>query len=261
MKLTSTKDQEMNKLRALVYGDTGIGKTTSLGTLPHDKTTICIGERGAVALKRAKRFDVLKLEGWGDLRTILSYFMAPDKIEDEKIKKIVLKTKILAFDGLSEISEMCMRQIVAVDRKKLVTERSGGRTDKPENIYEEQMAMEDWGLYRTRMLNLISAFCHLPIHIIFTCLAGWSKDKQGGETIRSPNLSGKAARECGAYFDLVFHMESTGGGDGEETRVWRTANNGDVLAKDASGMLDELEPANWITIFEKILGNGKQEKK
>lgn len=259
MKLASTQDQAMNKLRALVYGDTGIGKTTSLGTLPVDKTAICIGERGAVPLRK-KQYSVFQIEGWEDLRVILAYFLNPDDIDGEEIKKVVQKTKILAFDGLSEISEMCMRQIVAVERKKLLTERTSGRSDKPENIYEDLMAMEDWQLYRNRMLNLISAFCHLPIHIIFTCLAGWSKDKQGGETIRSPNLSGKAARECGAYFDLVFHMESTGGDDGKETRVWRTANNGDVLAKDASGVLDELEPANWMTIFEKILGTGKEKK-
>lgn len=259
MKLASTQDQEMNKLRALVYGDTGIGKTTSLGTLPVDKTAICIGERGAVPLRK-KKYSVFQIAEWEDLRVILSYFLNPDDIEDGETKKVVAKTKILAFDGLSEISEMCMRQIVAVERKRLLSDRSGGRTDKPENIYEDLMTMEDWQLYRNRILNLISAFCHLPVHIIFTCLAGWSKDKQGGETIRSPNLSGKAARECGAYFDLVFHMESTGSDDGKETRVWRTANNGDVLAKDASGVLDELEPANWMAIFKKILGT-KEEKK
>jgi hypothetical protein len=257
VKLTNTQATELNKLRALVYGDTGIGKTTSLRTLPADKTTICIGERGAVPL-RSEAYPVFQIEQWEDLRIILGYFRTPGKIDDAKTKATVENTKILAFDGLSEISELCMRQIVTVDRKKLVQERTGNRTDKPENIYEEQMGQEDWGLYRTRILNMISAFCHLPIHIIFTCLAGWSKDKQGGETIRSPNLSGKAARECGAYFDLVFHMESTKSGNGNETRVWRTANNGDVLAKDASGVLEALVPPNWMAVFEKILGKKKE---
>jgi hypothetical protein len=260
VKLTSTQDRELNYLRALVYGDTGIGKTTSLGTLPNDRTTICIGERGAIPL-RGMAYQVFQFDEWDDLRTILLYFRKPDEIKDEHIKKVVAATKILAFDGLSEISDICIRQIVTVDRKKLVRERTKERTDKPENIYEEQMAMEDWGLYRTRMLNLISAFCHLPLHIIFTCLAGWSKDKQGGDTIRSPNLSGKAARECGAYFDLLLHMESTEGGDGNDARVWRTANNSFVLAKDASGLLDELEPADWMKLFTKILGKKKEQTK
>ncbi|KKK51151.1 hypothetical protein LCGC14_3117820, partial [marine sediment metagenome] len=38
MKLRSTSDEELTKITALVIGTSGIGKTTSLGTLPEKGT-------------------------------------------------------------------------------------------------------------------------------------------------------------------------------------------------------------------------------
>ena len=120
--------------------------------------------------------------------------------------------------------------------------------------------MEDWGLYKTRILNMINHFCHLPLHIIVTCRAKWSEDKQGRSVLRTPNLSGKSAYECAAYFDEVLHMEANEGEDGKPGRVWRTFNDGRVIAKDASGILDPLEETNWTKLFTKILKKDAKKK-
>lgn len=276
MKLTTTDDKALTYVKTLVYGDSGIGKTTSIRTLVAsvtrqpdgtavvgciqkaalDRVLVCVSERGTVPLREYK-LHCLPLSSWNDAREIVGYFMAPDQIQDAAIKAAVESCKILVVDGLSELHDQCIRHIVEVDKKQLATARGKRGADKN---YEDQMALEDWGLYRSRMLNMISAFCHLPVHIIFTCLAAWSKDKEGGEVFRTPNLSGKSALECPRYFDLVLHMEAAKDADGNEMRVWRTFNNGRIIAKDSTGKLDPFEVADWMAVFRKILGTNGSKK-
>ncbi len=256
MKLRSTSDEELTKITALVIGVSGIGKTTSLRTLPVSGTLIACGERGVLPLRKLN-YPVLPFKTWTDLREIIGALMAPAKIADDAIKKVVEATRVFVLDSLSECSEMCIRHIVQVERRKLAVERSEGARDRPQGVYEEQMTMEDWGLYKTRMTNLMSALCHLPIHVIVTCLEGWKEDKKGGVMLRTVNLSGQAAITAPAYFDLVLHMEADTDGDGKACRVWRTATDGEIVAKDGSCVLDEFEPTDWTKLFKKILKGGK----
>lgn len=260
MKLTTTDDQSLTYLRILVHGDSGIGKTTSFRTLKTkaDKTLICVSERGTVPLRKF-HFPCLPLNSWDDARTIIGYFKTIGEGEpDDVIQNAVDKCKILVIDGLSDMSDQCMQRLV-VDKMALANARSKG--NKAAMTYEGQMGLEDWGEYKKRMLNMISAFCHLPVHVIFTCLSAWSKDKESCETFRTPGLSGKAALECPRFFDLVLHMEAAKDADGKPTRVWRTFNDGRIIAKDSTGALDPFEPANWITVFGKILGTKNGSKK
>jgi hypothetical protein len=241
----------------MVYGDTGIGKTTSLETLPEAQTVLCIGERGVLPLRNTG-FPVLRFQSWDDLQQLFRALRDPSSIPEEDTKKTLAKTKIVAVDSLSSASEMCMKHIIGVDRRALMKERTDKKRDTPENVYEDLMTQEDWGLYFKRMMNFVSAFSDLSYHTILTCRAGWSRDKDGGDTIRCPGLSGKSARECGAYVDELFYMESRGLGE-QETRVWRTFNDGRIMAKDSSRALDQFEPADWTAVLKKIVGTNKKE--
>jgi len=255
MKLTSTQASNLTTISALLHGDSGIGKTTSALTLPSDRTLLAIGERGTLPLRNSD-YPVLQFNNWSEMQDVYRLFAFPDKIEDASLKSVIQRTRILFIDSLSECSEMCMRHIVTVDRKKLTNERTKGQRDAPLGIYEDQMTIDDWGLYGNRIQNMMSVFTRLPIHVIFTSLSKWSTDKQGGETLRTPNLSGRMAQLCPAQFDLVLHMES----DSEGKRTWRTFNDGNVIAKDASGVLDQFEEANWTKLFTKILKGSSNAK-
>ena len=44
--------------------------------------------------------------------------------------------------------------------------------------------------------------------------------------------------------------------------MWRTFNDGTIIAKDASGALDTFERPDWTAVFKKILGsNGAKSQK
>lgn len=251
LKLTKSSAREVTYIRALVHGDSGIGKTTSLRTLPEKRTLIATGERGLIPL-REKDIPAARIEDWEDVRGIVEEFLyGPVEIDGERIT-------CLAFDSLTEVSDICKRQIVTKDRRSLISERSKGKTDKPSNVYEDLMQMEDYNLYSVRMRNFLSSVVHLPVHVIFTSLSDWREDKQTGTQHRVPALSGKLSLEIPAFFDLVFHMETATNEEGESTRVFRTNNDGRVIAKDASGVLAPLEEPDWSKIFGKILNNKKE---
>lgn len=255
MKLTSTKSQELTYIRALLVGDSGIGKTTSLRTLPPERTLLITGERGALPL-RDMDFRAIQVENWDDCKAAYLVIANPPANAEDAFAKAVEGVACIVIDSLSEVSAMCIRHIVQVDRKALIKQRTKGKSDTPDNVYEDMMQMEDWGLYRDRIKSLVSAFCHLPKHVIFTVLAGWSEDRRTGATYLAPGLNGKVAREVPAYFDLVFHMQSrdvkTDNGTKNE-RVWQTFNDGRVIAKDSSGVLEPYEEPDWGKVFGKII--------
>lgn len=255
MKLITADDQELQYVKALVFGDSGIGKTTSLRTLPVEGTIIANAERSLTPL-RGTEYKVVRFGSWKEMRDICACFLSPDTIAEAPVQAAIKACKFLVVDSLSEASDLCMKHIIEVDRRALIRERTDKKRETPKGVYEALMQLEDWNLYRTRMGSLISTLCRLPLNLICTCRAAWSKDKMGGNVQVAPNLSGKAALECPAQFDLVLHMEAAKDTEGGDIRLWRTFNDGQTISKDASGKLDPFEGTNWTALFEKVLGKG-----
>jgi len=249
VKVTSVDDVALQTPSALVYGDSGIGKTTSLKTLTPAETIVAVSERGLVPLRGMNFLAVYQLETWEDIQELYGMLTSTD---DETIKQC----KWLAIDSLSGISDLCVQHILEVDRKALMKERTNGKRDTPSGIYKEQMTLEDWGLHHSRMGNLVAAFTSLPIYVIMTAMAAWSKDLAGGDTQRAPDFAGKFARVLPKYFDEVLYMTDRGTGD-KPQRVWQTFHSGRIIARDASGKLDPYEETNWTKLYSKILNGGK----
>lgn len=254
MKATTTNSKELLYVKALNYGPSGIGKTTSIGTLNPASALVVICDRNAVPL-RHHNFQAIALESWNDFRRLFKILRSRDP-EDTGLNLAEIKT--IAIDSLSALSDYCKEEIVRVARPGLISDRSKGKTDKPSGIYDENLTQEDWGLYRTRMGQMLAAFADLPYHGIMTSLEAWTEDKRTGAQYLTPNLNGKLAHECPAYFDLVLHMESQTDNEGNTGRVWKTFHDGKCIAKDASGALDPFEVADWSTVFKKILGTKKE---
>lgn len=262
MKLTTTDAADERYVRAMVFGDSGTGKTYSGLTLPIEGTTVILVERSPGPM-RTKPYSVIRIESFADIGPLFAALRNPESCTDPELKKVIVGTKRLFIDSLSAISEACVKHIIEVDRKKLIKERSGDTKDKPDNVYEDLMQMEDWGLYRSRMLALVSAFCHLPYHVIFTALAAWHIDKGSGVTSKTVNLSGKAALECVAYFDLVFYMLNKPAEPGKPEkgvdRAFQTYADGLIVAK-GDETLELLELPNWTSVVTKYLKGNKSGK-
>jgi GTPase SAR1 family protein len=270
VKLTTSSSRELNLIRALLHGDSGVGKTTSIMTLPPKKTVVAGSERSLLPL-RHNEYAVAVVETWDDVRELHRKMLDPagflEEFKAAGSQGECEEIGVLAIDSLTEYSEMCKRWIVEVERKQLLADRKELKgKEQVLGIYDDLMTQEDWNLYTTRMKNVVSAYCHLPVHVIFTSLSAFSENKKTNEVIKTPAINGKFAFEIPGQFDAVFHMESQDvpGSDGTQNRrVWRTYNDGTVLAKgirDANGkdLPPFIEP-DWGKFFSRILA--KKESK
>src|SRR5690606_24223523 len=106
----------------------------------------------------------------------------------------------VAFDSLSAASDLCKAEIVNVSRKALIRSRTRGKSEAPEQIYDDLMTQEDWGLYLARMKSLIGTLTSSPFNVFCTCLAKWTEDKRSGSIKKTPSFQGRLALECAQYF-------------------------------------------------------------
>jgi len=239
----TTADQSAKWIRALVYGPSGIGKTTSATTLPEDRTLVVSFERKLLPLS-GKKFPCVIINSWSDLDELRYLFasQAPVRIDGQEIKTIFI-------DSLTAMGELAKQAIVERFRPELIRNKTRGKTDKPEGIYDDQLDIKDWGKLASMVQTAIVSFTSLPCNVIFTAL-----EKPLGEVARRIMLDGKVGQTAPSYFDLVFYMRELRGD--ERGRVWQTGITPDldVFAKDASGKLDLYETTDWPHIMRKLHG-------
>ena len=234
---TTSHDPTVNYVRALLWGKSGVGKTTSILTLPEAMAVVISAERGLLPLRKHK-YETWKIETFDDMREA---YMLAIKLGKEK--------PIVVLDSLTAVSELAKEYIVKTRRPQLLKSQD----KKLSGIYDEMMNQQDWGLYDRLIRNLLSAWVQLPRHVIFLAGESWTKSEGTGELVRTPALNGKIAQHCAAYFDLVLWMRAEDT-DEQPHRVWQTYANGEVIAKDASGSLGQIEEPDWTKIFKKIAG-------
>jgi len=242
VKLTNTNDIKQLNIKALIYGKSGAGKTSSAKTLPVDRTFIISAESGLLPLKDMG-FKVAELESWADMNEVYTYLTTDGYKE---------KYDYIFIDSLTEINEICKDNIVKKERPE-----KRGNVGK---VYDDILDMNDWGLLYAKMSRVIRAFRDLPYNIVFTCLEYSNKNERTGAIEYLPALNGQLRDNIGQYFDEVFHIrsdEKSGGGDNKTSpRFFLTDKTDEYLAKDRSGMLDKIEVADLSKVINKIKSTG-----
>lgn len=201
-------------LNLLVYGDSGVGKTTLLRTAP-GPVLVADMEGGTLPLSGSKVgiVHVTKIE---ELRELFS------QLKGEKVE-----CATLALDSITEMYKIIMDSVIK---------------DNPNisRAYGDQPAMSDYGRATELMRRLIRAFRDLPINIVLTALAQDQKDETDGTITRLPNLPGKLAYEIAGYMDVVAYM-GIKKEDGEGIkRMVLVQPTGKIIAKDRSGKLEQI---------------------
>lgn len=223
MKIKTTKGASTTFLDILVYGQSGVGKTRAISTLP-GKVLILSAEEGTLSLSD---FDIDMVE----VKTYKDVIGALNAVE-KKIKAGGFEYQWLALDSLSEIAEKCLA--------KELDECADGR-----------MA---YGHMKTLIVDMVRQLRDMPIHTYMI-----AKVAESGPQ-KVPGFPGQKLQwELPHHFDEVLAMHSIIDGEGVEGRVFQANATTEFLAKDRSGKLDKLERADLKAITEKILApQGKQ---
>ena len=206
-------------LKVLVYGASGVGKTTLCATTGEPGKTLVLSAEAGLLSIASSDVDTMRIDSISDLRAAHKYLAAMDH-----------GYTWVCLDSLSEIAEQVL---------------SDGKEDK-KNLLQAYGEMAD------QLVKLVKSFRDLPVNVVMTC-KGKAKDDEGKQ-VWAPSLPGqRLADELPFLFDEVFCLVAAVR-DGEVRRALRTTSDGKYLAKDRSGRLSEWEQPNLANILAKIHG-------
>lgn len=239
-------------INMLVYGRSGIGKTTLAGSadaVPAMRKVLYIdAEAGTLSLRKTSYdVDVITLADWQDLGEIYT-----------ALKAGAHEYQTVVLDSLTELQEMCMSTIMRLMK------------EDPENAERDPdvPGMYEWNKSEKQVKRLIRAFRGLPMNVIFTSLVKEDKDPRSGMIMKLPDLPGKLAHRVAPLFDVVLYYtivpQSEEDGGGHRRVVASQAGSNTVAKNRGSALLPELleipdpdETPAMSLIYPMIVGDSK----
>lgn len=226
LKIHSTRTVgEIAYINAIIYGQSGIGKTVLCGTAPNP--LILSAEDGLLSLA-GQDIDFVKITKFSELINVYNEITKALK-EGERLYETV------CFDSLSEVAE-----VVLAEGKKEVRD--------PRQAY---------GTMAEEIVAMVRKFKKLPMHCIFIAKQGRIEDGLTGKQSYGPAFPGQVLPNNIPYLiDLVLAMRM-GKHEGKEYRYIQTAPDIQYEAKDRSGALALKEPPDLTAMITKIRNHAK----
>lgn len=224
MLLVKAKDLKERPLRMLIYGESGVGKTTLLGTAPKPLLVIDFEAGADVIFAGKDDVDIVYVYEKKDLKEVLLWLKGQNQY------------KTIAFDGFSIYSQQVLNEILEMRNKETPT------------FYE-------WGLLVKHLKEVILGLMKPTSFTIFTSLLKKQKDQNGNLIAMYPDLPQSVRKYMKAVVDLVgvMYMDKQG-----QRKLGFASPKGIAEVKDRSGKLTETEEPNITLILQKIFkGGGK----
>jgi hypothetical protein len=168
------------RLKALIYGPAGAGKTHLITTLPKPVLVLDF-EGGVTTLINADGCDIVPIASGQDLRDAITMLRQSQRYAS------------VAFDGLS----LFVRRRASELRQR-----------------KERLTWEDWQKLTSELRAVVLPLVHLPVHLLLTCLPRYlrEKDERGREVGpiigAAPDLTPALTRDLVAACDLVGYLLS-----------------------------------------------------
>jgi len=214
-------------IKTLIYADSGIGKTNLFHST--GKTLLLSLEKGDLVLDDADNVDIVRATTLAEVREVYQY-----------IKENNDKYDTFGIDSITDLGEQIVAELKAM----------------PE-FQDMKKSMPMWMKFSEIMLSIAKSFRNLEnINVVITALA--ESVTNGFEEKILPMIPAKKIQvKLASLYDEVFYIKVNE--DGE--RVFITQPTQDIVAKDRSGKLEQVEPYDknkgLKPLFDKILGKGE----
>ncbi len=219
MKTVALEQTKLVKL--LVYGESGTGKTTLVGSFQEDERSSPLLVLNCGGQPISLRFLdppplVLEIEGTADLNPPYNWFLEGQPWET--ITNVVERGKVppsreampfyqavhsyfggqpgqfkaVAIDGISDLQQTCVREISKQPK------RPG---DRPKLV-----ELGHWGTVRQQTNQIVTLMYGLEVHVLMTALTDHKYIEAFGRTEYSPLLNTKSAMEVPAQAQIVGRL-------------------------------------------------------
>lgn len=220
MAKVSKPEVASTKLKVLIYGEPGVGKTTFAASAP--KPFLIDVERGSRTLL-GKDIDVLEYVSIEQVQATIEYLVNRNEAFD--------KYETIVFDSLSEMQRRLLDQQL-------------GRLSKETGIPQYKADWDIWGVNTQRLRSLMSAFRDIDKNLIVTAQAKQDKDDSTGIIGMRPDLTPKLAATVAGLFDIVAYLRINSQGE----RILQCQPTKTVLAKTRVQLPKELLNPTWASL-------------
>jgi len=220
------KDLSEEQHIVLLYGKSGVGKSTLVAQIPDVLILLCDPGKAGGFPDTAKKYNpkVIKIESYAQMLNLIP-------VLKEKAGK---EFKALAVDSVSFLQRVVISHIL----------RMAG-TEIPR--------FDEWNLNAERMRKILEQLCEVPCHVIFTALDGQVKDEVTGATTGGADLPGKLAGEFPRYCSTVARLTVNSSYDtkGKLTAnyIYTCVGDSTWSAKDRTGLI----PLSGPTTIESFM--------
>ena len=220
----ATELAKTSGVKVLLYAASGVGKTTQF---KHTGKTILISlESGELVLSDAENVDVVRAKNLAEIREAYEY-----------VRDNISQYDTVGVDSLSELSEAIVAEL------KRMPEYSDAKD-----------TFKLWGKYTEIITQIAKSFRDLDgINVVLVALE--ESVKSGFEEKIMPSIAAKKAQaKLPSLYDEVLYLRVSDDG----TREFVCQPTAEIVAKDRSGKLNEVEPCSpeqgLEYIFKKIKG-------
>jgi len=221
--LQNTKNDKETFINFIVYGESGVGKTSLAKQFPSEDVLVISAEDGLLSIKDHS-VDYVNVKSLEDVKEVITTIVKP-------------KHKYIFIDSITELSQNHYLYLVS-KYQKIAKEK-----DKELAVYN-QILWKDFG----DDFSVVFKELRRLKKTVFALALEKEKENAIGQKIFMPDIYGKTAERIIAWFDECFRMFIK-----DDKRVFLTDKTEKSWAKDRSDKLEQIMIADAYKAFNIII--------